>query len=81
MNAFEDQAVEALKNGYDAMFVTDAVDGRSQTAHRTGIERLAHAAGPALEVIHWHFLAVSELPDEVGVAETEMLAAQAQGAQ
>ena len=36
-------AVEALKAGYDAMFVTDAVGGRSQTAHRTAIERLAHA--------------------------------------
>jgi isochorismate hydrolase len=35
--------VEALKNGYDAQFVTDAVGGRSQVAHRTGIERLAHA--------------------------------------
>jgi nicotinamidase-related amidase len=36
-------SVEALKNGYDVMYVTDAVGGRSQTAHRTGIERLAHA--------------------------------------
>ncbi len=35
--------VEALKDGYDAMFVTDAVGGRSQVAHRTGIERLSHA--------------------------------------
>ena len=35
--------VEALRGGYDAMFVTDAVGGRSQVAHRTGIERLAHA--------------------------------------
>jgi nicotinamidase-related amidase len=35
--------VEALKNGYEAMIVTDAVGGRSQTAHRTGIERLSHA--------------------------------------
>jgi nicotinamidase-related amidase len=35
--------VHALKAGYEAMFVTDAVGGRSQTAHRTGIERLAHA--------------------------------------
>ena len=35
--------VEALKAGYDAMYVTDAVGGRSQAAHRTGIERLAHA--------------------------------------
>src|SRR6202162_2128434 len=35
--------VQALKDGYDAMFVTDAVGGRSQVSHRTGIERLAHA--------------------------------------
>jgi nicotinamidase-related amidase len=35
--------VQALKNGYEVMYVTDAVGGRSQTAHRTGIERLAHA--------------------------------------
>jgi len=35
--------VEALKAGYETMFVTDAVGGRSQTAHRTAIERLAHA--------------------------------------
>ena len=35
--------VEALKAGYDVMFVTDAVGGRSQAAHRTSIERLAHA--------------------------------------
>jgi nicotinamidase-related amidase len=33
----------ALKDGYDAMFVTDAVGGRSQVAHRTAIERLSHA--------------------------------------
>src|SRR5271155_2009154 len=35
--------VHALKAGYEVMFVTDAVGGRSQVAHRTGIERLAHA--------------------------------------
>jgi nicotinamidase-related amidase len=35
--------VQALKDGYAAMYVTDAVGGRSQLAHRTGIERLAHA--------------------------------------
>jgi nicotinamidase-related amidase len=35
--------VQALKDGYDPMFVTDAVGGRSQIAHRTGIERLSHA--------------------------------------
>ena len=35
--------VHALKAGYETMFVTDAVGGRSQVAHRTGIDRLAHA--------------------------------------
>ena len=35
--------VEALQHGYEVMFVTDAVGGRSQTAHRTAIERMAHA--------------------------------------
>ncbi len=35
--------VQALKDGYDVLFVTDAVGGRSQTAHLTGIERLSHA--------------------------------------
>jgi nicotinamidase-related amidase len=33
----------ALKDGYDAMFVADAVGGRSQTAHRAAIERLSQA--------------------------------------
>ena len=36
-------SVSALKDGYEVMFVTDAVGGRSQAAHRTGIERLSHA--------------------------------------
>jgi nicotinamidase-related amidase len=36
-------AVQALKDGYEVMYVTDAVGGRSQTAHRTAVERLAHA--------------------------------------
>jgi len=35
--------VEALKGGYEGMFVADAVGGRSQSAHRTAIERMAHA--------------------------------------
>jgi nicotinamidase-related amidase len=35
--------VQALRDGYDVMFVTDAVGGRSQVSHRTAIERLAHA--------------------------------------
>jgi nicotinamidase-related amidase len=91
--------VQALKDGYDVMYVTDAVGGRSQVAHRTGIERLAHAgavpttalavttelfrdwatapAGPALEVIHWYFLAIPKLTAAVGVAEAEKQAAAA----
>ena len=35
--------VQALKDGYEGMFVIDAVGGRSQSAHRTAIERMAHA--------------------------------------
>ncbi len=35
--------VQALKDGYDVLFVADAVGGRSEVAHRTAIERLAHA--------------------------------------
>jgi nicotinamidase-related amidase len=35
--------VQALQDGYEVMYVTDAVGGRSQLAHRTAIERLAHA--------------------------------------
>ncbi len=34
---------QALKEGYEGMFVVDAVGGRSQAAHRTAIERLTHA--------------------------------------
>jgi nicotinamidase-related amidase len=36
-------SVQALKDGYEVLYVTDAVGGRSQIAHRTGIERLEHA--------------------------------------
>lgn len=35
--------VDALKDGHDVTFVVDAVGGLSQLAHRTAIERLAHA--------------------------------------
>lgn len=35
--------VQSLKDGYEAMYVTDAIGGRSQTAHRTAIDRLEHA--------------------------------------
>jgi nicotinamidase-related amidase len=36
-------ALQALEEERRVMFVTDAVGGRSQTAHRTAISRLSHA--------------------------------------
>lgn len=35
--------VDALKDGYEVTYVVDAVGGLSQLAHRTAVERLAHA--------------------------------------
>jgi nicotinamidase-related amidase len=35
--------VDAIADGYEVTFVVDAVGGLSQLAHRTAIERLAHA--------------------------------------
>ncbi|HWF81094.1 MAG TPA: isochorismatase family protein [Streptosporangiaceae bacterium] len=35
--------VQALQDGYEVLYVTDAVGGRSQVAHATAIDRLAHA--------------------------------------
>jgi nicotinamidase-related amidase len=35
--------IDALMEGYEAQFVVDAVGGRSEIAHRTGIERMALA--------------------------------------
>jgi nicotinamidase-related amidase len=35
--------IEALRAGYEAAFVSDAVGSRSQIAHRTGIQRLSVA--------------------------------------
>ena len=35
--------VQALQDGYEVMYPTDAVGGRSPVAHRSAIERLAHA--------------------------------------
>lgn len=35
--------VDALRDGYDVMFVVDAVGGMSQLAHRTAVERLTAA--------------------------------------
>jgi len=39
--------VDALQHGYDVLYVTDAVGGRSQVAHQTAIDRLAHAGAVA----------------------------------
>jgi nicotinamidase-related amidase len=36
-------SVQALQDGYEVLYVTDAVGGRSEVAHRTAIDRLAHA--------------------------------------
>ncbi len=35
--------VHALQDGYQVMYVTDAVGGRSEAAHRTAIDRMAYA--------------------------------------
>ncbi|MEA5667788.1 isochorismatase family protein [Stenotrophomonas sp. ATCM1_4] len=35
--------LDAMRDGYDAMFVVDAVGGMSQLAHRTAVERLTAA--------------------------------------
>src|SRR4029077_12699964 len=35
--------VQALKNGYDVLYVVDAGGARSQIAHGTSLDRLAHA--------------------------------------
>ena len=40
-------SVQALKDGYDVMYVADAVGGRSQVAHSIAITRLAHAGAVA----------------------------------
>ena len=37
--------IDAMRGGYEAMFVADAVGGMSQLAHRTAIERLTAAGG------------------------------------
>ena len=95
-------SVQALRDGYEVMYVADAVGGRSQTAHRTAVDRLAHAgavpttalavvtelfrdwatplAGPAREAIYWYFNEVPKHTDQAGVAEADMLAAAAAGA-
>ncbi len=36
-------SVQALQDGYEVLYVTDAVGGRSEVAHETAIDRLAHA--------------------------------------
>jgi nicotinamidase-related amidase len=36
-------AISAMKDGYEVMFVVDAVGGTSQVAHKTGLDRLVQA--------------------------------------
>jgi hypothetical protein len=60
------------------MFVTDAVGGRSQVAHHTGIERLSHAGAvptTALAVTTELFLDRAGPLAGLGVADAEKLAA------
>jgi hypothetical protein len=45
--------VQALKDGYNVLCVTDAVGGRSQTAPSTGIERLADAGAVPTTALAW----------------------------
>jgi hypothetical protein len=45
--------VRALKDGYNALYVTDAVGGRSQTARTTGIERLGDAGTVPTTALAW----------------------------
>src|SRR6476469_5807458 len=51
VEAIDRYCMNALEDGYDVMYVTDAVGGRSQTAHRTAIERLAHAGAVPLTAV------------------------------
>jgi nicotinamidase-related amidase len=63
--------VQALKDGYEGMYVVDAVGGRSQAAHRTATP-VAHKAR---DVIYWYFGEVAKLKADVGVSEVEKKAA------
>jgi hypothetical protein len=79
-------AVQALKDGYEVMYVTDAVGGRSQDAGAVPTTALAVVtelfrdwatplAGPARDVIYWYFSEIPKHTDEVGVADAEKAAA------
>src|ERR1700719_2212551 len=80
--------VDALKDGYEAQFVTDAVGSRSQIEHRTAIgvfcELFRDWAGPlgeaAQELSGWYFREVPKVTDTVGVADAEARRAQPQPA-
>ena len=48
------QALDALREGYDVYPVADAIGGTSEEAHRAGLERVAQAGG---QPISWVALA------------------------
>jgi hypothetical protein len=59
-------ALDALREGYDACTVTDAIAGTSVEAHRAGLERFIQAGG---RPISWVALA-GELQRDWARAET-----------
>lgn len=45
--------IDALKEGYEAMYIADAVGGMSQVAHATALDRLAHAGAVPNTALAW----------------------------
>jgi len=45
--------VDAMKEGYEAMYIADAVGGMSQVAHATALNRLAHAGAVPNTSLAW----------------------------
>lgn len=45
--------IEALNEGYEAMYIADAVGGMSQIAHATALDRLAHAGAIPNTALAW----------------------------
>lgn len=45
--------IDALKEGYEAMYIADAVGGMSQIAHATALDRMAHAGAVPNTALAW----------------------------
>lgn|GEM_PF-361319 len=45
--------IDALKEGFDSMYIVDAVGGMSQIAHATAIDRMAHAGAIPNTALAW----------------------------